>query len=149
MGIISKAVVVWLITTIAVALTIMLLPGIGFAGSSYSLTAPGILGSDVLVPTFIFSGILALVNSFIKPIIKLITLPITIITLGIFALVVNVGLFYFVAWLSNTYFDTGLYIDSVVTALIASLLISLVTAILGAITGVDSKSKKKHKDKEG
>ncbi|MDR2956661.1 MAG: phage holin family protein [Coriobacteriales bacterium] len=142
----GKLIGIWLITVVAVAAAFTIVPGIGFIDSGFSLNAPGILGSSVLIPTLIFSAVLALVNTFFKPILQVISLPITIITLGIFALVINVLMLYLASWLSNTFFDTGFVIANFFSALVASIIISIVTAILGLITGVDSK-KKKHPKK--
>ena len=132
----GKAIGIWLITAAAVAAAFFLVPGVGFVDSGGGLNAPGILGNSALVPTLIFAALLALVDHFIKPILKLITLPITFLTLGLFALVLNTGLLYLTSWISNSLFDTGLYIESFWSALLASIIISVVVAILGAITGV-------------
>ncbi len=40
---------------------------------------------------------LAIVNSFIRPIVTLLTLPLTVITLGLFSFIINAGMFWFVA----------------------------------------------------
>ena len=62
-----------------------------------------ILAADYLVPGFIFSGnwqdlviagaILGIVNSFIRPIVKLITFPLILLTLGLITIVINIALF--------------------------------------------------------
>ena len=139
----TKVVVIWAITAVAVALTVTVLPGLNFAPSDLVFSAPGIFGSDVLVPTLIFSAVLALVNAFIKPIAKLITFPLTILTLGLFSILLNVLLFYLVSWISSAFFAVALFIDNFWTALIASFLIGLVVAILSAVFGVDSDDKRK------
>jgi putative membrane protein len=143
----NKTILSWLITALAVAAAFSLVSGVGFTSSEYSLPLPGVLGSNVLIPTLLFSAVLAFANTFIKPVLKLITLPITIITLGLFALVLNVFMLYLTQWISNSFFDTGFYINSFFSALYAAIIISIVTAILGLITGVDSDTKKK-RDKE-
>ena len=133
---------IWAVTAVAVALTFMLLPGIGFANNAPLLSAGNVLNVDVIVSTVIFSAVLALVNNLIKPICKLIALPITIVTLGIFALVINVAMLYLASWISNSFFDTGLIISGFFSALLASLLIGLLTAVLGALAGVERDSNK-------
>jgi putative membrane protein len=80
--------------------------------------------------------IFAFLNAFIKPVLQIISLPITIITLGIFGLIVNTLVLYIAAGVSNGLFGTGLVIYSFGSALVASIVISLVTVILNAITGV-------------
>jgi putative membrane protein len=68
---------------------------------------------------------LALVNAYIRPLVILLTLPITILTLGLFTLVINAFLLKFVAWLIP-----GFHIGTFGTALGAALIISLVSTVL-------------------
>ena len=124
-----RAIVIWLITAVAVAIAVWLVPGIDFIGPQ----------SEAMLSLVILAAFLALLNSFIKPLLQLISLPITCITLGIFALVVNTAVLYLAVWISNGIFNTGFYISSFWSALGASIVISLCTAILNAITGVNKK----------
>jgi putative membrane protein len=119
-----KALGIWLITAVAVALAVYWIPGIDF------------LGTDKWISIGILAAILALLNAFIKPILQIISLPITILSLGIFALIVNTGVLYLAAWLSNSLFETTLFISNFGSAFVASIVISLVTAILNALTGI-------------
>jgi putative membrane protein len=68
--------------------------------------------------------LLALVNIFIGPIVRLISLPLTILTLGLFALVINAALLGLTAWLSS-----DLSIDGFWAAFLAALIISICTAV--------------------
>jgi len=95
--------------------------------------------SATIISFIILAAVLALLNTFIKPLLKLIAAPITLITLGLFALVINTLVLYIAVWISNGLFDTALYIDSFWSALGASIVISIVTAILNAVTGVKDK----------
>ncbi|MDR3053441.1 MAG: phage holin family protein [Coriobacteriales bacterium] len=122
-----KAIVTWLITAVAVAAAVWLIPGID------------ILGANATLSIAILAVILAFLNAFIKPVLQLISLPITFITLGIFALVINTIVLYIAAWAGNGLFNTGFLIEGFWSALLASIVISLVSAILGAITGVKDK----------
>lgn len=72
--------------------------------------------------------VIALINAFIKPLILLLTLPINILTLGIFTLVINALLFMFAAYLVP-----GINIDGFWSALLASLLISIFSIGLSKI----------------
>ncbi|MEI6084515.1 MAG: phage holin family protein [Verrucomicrobiota bacterium] len=69
--------------------------------------------------------LLALVNAFLRPLIVLLTLPITILSLGLFTLVINAGLLKFVAWLLPGFHVTGFW-----TAVGAALMISIVSTVL-------------------
>jgi putative membrane protein len=119
-----RAIGVWLITAVAVAVAVWLIPGVGF------------IGSDPLLSTVLFAAVLSVLNAFIKPILQVISLPITVLTLGIFALIVNTGVLYLAAWLGNGLFSTGLHISGFGSAFLASVVISLVTIVLNALTGV-------------
>lgn len=72
--------------------------------------------------------VIALINAFIKPLIVLLTLPINILTLGIFTLVINALLFMFAAYLVP-----GINVDGFWSALLASLLISIFSIGLSKI----------------
>lgn len=80
---------------------------------------PG-LTVENFVTAMIAAAVIALINAFIKPVILLLTLPINLVTLGIFTLVINALLFMFAAYLVP-----GIEVDGFLSALIASLLISI------------------------
>ena len=64
--------------------------------------------------------ILALVNAFIKPLVQIITLPVTILTLGLFSLVINALMFMLAGWITP-----GFEVEGFLSALLGSLLLSL------------------------
>ncbi|HEY0964461.1 MAG TPA: phage holin family protein [Candidatus Paceibacterota bacterium] len=68
--------------------------------------------------------ILGLLNAFVKPVLFLLTLPITIFTLGLFALVINAAIFLFAAS-----FLEGFTVENFWYALLGSLLMSIVSTI--------------------
>ncbi len=68
--------------------------------------------------TFLF---LALINSILKPILKIITLPINIITLGIFGMFINFLLLY-----TTFYFIPGLETDSVTSIVLFSVILAII-----------------------
>ena len=76
----------------------------------------------------IFSVVLALLNIFIKPIIILLTLPLTIITLGLFLLVVNVLII-----LLADKFVSGIKIDGFLWAFIFGLLLTLISTLVNKL----------------
>ena len=59
------------------------------------------IGVDDNVTLVIFSLVLALVNTFIKPILKVLSMPITCLTAGIFSIVLNLLMFFLAAWLTT------------------------------------------------
>ena len=112
----------WVVTALAVAAAVWLVPGIEV------LTA-----SDTWVGIAAIAIILALLNMSIKPILQILSLPITVLTLGIFYLVVNTFLLYVASWLAEGLFGIGFVIGSFGSAFVASIVISIVSAILNAI----------------
>lgn len=114
----------WLVTALAVGVAIWIVPGIELLG-----------GSSAWVGIAIFGLILSLINISVKPLMQLLSLPITVITLGIFYLVVNTLMLYVAAWLANGIFQVGFVIDSFGSAFVASIVISIVSAIVNALVG--------------
>jgi len=87
-------------------------------------------GFDItnLTTAAVAAVVIGIVNTFIKPILLIITLPITIITFGIFALILNVLMLMLAAAITP-----GFHIDGFFTALLASILLSLVSSFLNAL----------------
>lgn len=85
---------------------------------------------DNLQTTVIVALVLALLNTFIKPILVFLTLPITIVTLGLFLLVINILMVKLTAYLVP-----GFTVNSWLAALLFSLIVSVVAAVLDAIVG--------------
>ncbi len=103
----------WLILTIAICLTPYIISGISVNSFIDALIAALILG---------------ILNIIIKPVLKILTLPINIITLGLFTLVINAILLEIVAWLIP-----GFSIVSFWSAILGGIFISIVSWILGWI----------------
>ena len=79
---------------------------------------------DGLYVAIITAVILGLLHAVVRPILFVLTLPITIITLGLFHFVINAGLFMFAAS-----FIDGFSVSSFWTALLGSLLVSVINTI--------------------
>jgi putative membrane protein len=75
--------------------------------------------------TFIAAIALALVNAYLRPFLLLLTLPLNILTLGLFTLVINALLLQFVGWLVPPF-----HVDNFATAVGAALVVSLVSVLL-------------------
>jgi putative membrane protein len=71
---------------------------------------------------------LSLLNTFVKPILKIFSFPITLLTLGLFLLVINVAIIYLAA-----YFVDGFKVSGFLSPLIFSFGLSAVSCILGAV----------------
>jgi putative membrane protein len=107
----------WLIITVALAVTAWLLPGVHMAS----------------VGTLLLSGaILGLVNALVRPVLSLIALPLTVLTLGLFYLVVNGAAFALAASLVR-----GFEVSSWLSAILGALLVSVLSTILGSVLAED------------
>ncbi len=67
----------------------------------------------------------------------MLSLPITVITLGIFYLIVNALLLELAAWAATGIFGSGIAIDGFGSALIGSIVISIISAIANGIIGAE------------
>lgn len=85
---------------------------------------PGFILRD-LTSAVVASVIIGVVNTFIRPIVQLVALPITLLTFGLFAFLINVALLWVVSLIVP-----GFEINSFLTAILASLLLSLVSWFL-------------------
>ena len=85
--------------------------------------------------------VLALVNSLVKPVAKVLTFPLYIITFGLFALVVNGAMLLLAGWLTNRIgalgaggsVPLGLEVSSFGTAVVGSIIISVISSIIAAL----------------
>ncbi len=111
----------WIATAIAAAAAIHLVPGVVLVGGT---------GWSALA---IFALVLAFVDAVVKPIFKVISLPITFITLGIFSLLINTIMLYVASSLSGGLFGVSLEIAGFGSAFLCSIVISIVSAIAGAL----------------
>jgi putative membrane protein len=76
--------------------------------------------------------IFGLVNAIVRPIVRLISLPLFIITLGLFTFVVNALMLLLTAWIGDQ-FDLAFEVDGFWSALLGALVISVVTFALNVL----------------
>ena len=93
-----------------------------------SLFIPGISVSGGPTTYLIVAVVLGLLNAFIKPILTVLTIPITVITLGLFLLVINVLMVYL-----TDYLVSGFHVSGFIAALLFSFVVSIVTALIDAV----------------
>lgn len=93
-----------------------------------SLFIPGVSVTGGPATYLIVAVVLGFLNAFIKPILTVLTIPITIITLGLFLLVINVLMVYLTASLVS-----GFHVSGFIAALLFSIVVSIVTALIDAI----------------
>jgi len=103
-----------LINGLAVYITSHILPGVSV---------------DSFVTAIIVSVVLGVVNTFLKPLLFILTLPATILTLGLFTFVINALMVYLVAT-----FVPGFHVNGFWSALFFSFVLSLVSWVLKSLT---------------
>ncbi len=108
----------WAINTLAVLVAVYVVPGLRFTDNS-------------LLTPLITSLVLGILNAFIRPVLMLLALPLLIYTLGLFTLVINAIMLYFVSVLLAQHFQ----IDSFGAAFLGALVISVVSWVLNLLTG--------------
>lgn len=88
----------------------------------------------------IVAVIVGLSNAIVKPILRLLSLPIVVLTLGLFLIVVNALVLAFAVWLSGV-FDLGLTSDGFFwTTFLASIVVSIVGWLIGILLPDDGKT---------
>ena len=113
----------WIVTAIAAGAAVWIVPGITT------------VGTDSTLAIVVFALVLSLVNVSLKPILQLLSFPITVLTLGIFYLIVNALLLELAAWASTGLFASGIFIDGFGSALLGSIVISIVSALVNGLIG--------------
>jgi len=98
----------WIISTLAILVAAYLLPGV----------------TVTLLGALILAVVLGIINVFIKPIILILTLPITILTLGLFSLIINALLILLADKIVPDFSVSGFW-----TALFFSIIVSLVNTL--------------------
>jgi putative membrane protein len=114
--------VTWLLTYAAgLAVAAWLLEGIWFEGAD----SGGAELQDKIVPLLLVALILGVVSTFIEPVIKLLSLPFIILTLGFLLLVINAFMLMLTGWLAGA-FDLGFHVDGFWDALVGAVIVTVV-----------------------
>ncbi|MCK9155526.1 MAG: phage holin family protein [Paludibacteraceae bacterium] len=103
-----------LLSALAVYLTALILPGVSIKNYVTAIAVAIVIG---------------LLNVFLKPILILLTIPVTVITLGLFLFVINAGII-----LLSSYLMNGFNVDGFWWALLFSFVLSIFSEILGGFT---------------
>lgn len=108
-----KLLIAWVLNALALLAVTYVVPGIHVAGFTSALFAAAVIG---------------FVNMLIKPILIFLTLPVTILTLGLFILVINGALFYGVGHVLQ-----GFNVNTLVAGIIGAIVYSVISWILSSI----------------
>ena len=108
-----KLLIAWILNALALLAVTYIVPDIHVAGFTSALIAAAVIG---------------FVNMLIKPILVLLTLPVTILTLGLFILVINGALFYGVGHILQ-----GFTVNTLMAGIIGAIVYSVISWVLSAI----------------
>ncbi len=123
----TKFFIRWAINAIALYVAVMIVPGLAYSGEW-----TGIIWLALII---------GLLNALVRPLLKFLTCPLIILTLGLFTIIVNTILLLMTSWIGS-FFDLGLIVDGFWPAVLGSLVISLVSAVLSLILHDELKGKK-------
>ncbi|GAB3242442.1 phage holin family protein [Mycolicibacterium hippocampi] len=118
------------LTGIALWVVTLLVPGIGFVGGDSTVARVGVI--------FVVAVIFGLVNAVIKPIVQIISIPLYILTLGLFHVVINAFMLWITSWITEHTTHWGLAIDDFWwTAIWAAIVLSVVSWLLSLVVKAD------------
>jgi putative membrane protein len=118
-----------------------LLPGLDISATATTeaVAKTGVnQGTDAagIVLAYLFVGLIfGLVNAFVRPVVSFLSLPITILTLGLFTVVINAAMLYLTSWISG-YTPVHFTIDSFFwTAVLAAIIITVISLVADRLPG--------------
>jgi len=103
----------WIVSTVAILIAAYLIPGV----------------EVTLVGAIVLSVVLGVINLFVKPILVLLTLPLTIVTLGLFSLVLNALLIMLAAMIVPGFVISGFW-----AAFLFGIVLALINAVFNRIS---------------
>jgi putative membrane protein len=118
---IASLIIRWLMLALSVWIAAELIPGIHLEG---------------LVDTLAVAAVLGLLNLYVKPVLVFLSCPLTVVTLGLFLIIVNA----FVLWLADvlgSVIGIDFQLDDVWSAILGAIIISLVGLVLGMLVDPD------------
>jgi len=117
-----------IVTAIAFAILVRVVPNFTYAGEPIGLV--------------VIALIAGVVNGLIKPVVKLLALPIRMMTLGLVGFLINAGMLLLIAWLSDKVggvdfaiagFPPKLSFEAVGWAVVGSIVLSVISAVIGRV----------------
>ncbi len=122
-----KLLVRWAITALALFAAAWLVPGIVVEGDGWTVYA-------------VMAVILALVNAVVRPVLKLLTCPLIILTLGVFVLIINGFTLWLASQIGQSWFGVGYSVRNFGAAFLGSLIVSVISVILSALVKEDDEN---------
>ena len=125
-----KFILRWGINAVALFVAIAIVRGIDYTGSWIGVVWLGL--------------IFGLVNALLRPLLKLLTCPLIILTLGLFTLLINTFLFWLTGQIGNS-FGFGFSVDGFWAAFLGGLVVSVISIVLSLILKDELKGKREHR----
>ncbi|MCR4408262.1 MAG: phage holin family protein [Anaerolineae bacterium] len=113
----------------------------GLAIFAAAQIVPGIHTENGWTVIAVMAVILGLANALIAPVLKFLTCPLIILTLGLFTLVINAVVFWFSAWVGES-LGLGFYVDNFWAAFLGALVVSVVSMALSLVIGENGRKRK-------
>jgi putative membrane protein len=114
------------LTGFALWVVTLIVPGLNFVGGNTTAQKVGIV--------FVVAVIFGLVNAIIKPIVQILSIPLYILTLGLFHIVINALMLWITAWITRHTTHWGLQIDHFWwTAIWAAIVLAIVSWLLSLV----------------
>ena len=124
-----KLLIRWVVTSFSLLIAAWLVPGIRVESSG-------------LLTFAAMAVILGLVNAVIRPLLKLMSCPLIILTLGVFVLVINALTLWIASGIAVRWFHVGFYVDGFGAAFFGAIIVSVVSVLLNALLHDDKKSRR-------
>jgi putative membrane protein len=118
----KKLIIRWLVTSFSLLVAAWFVPGIRVESS-------GVLTFAAM------AVILGLVNALVRPLLKLLSCPLIILTLGFFVLIINGITLWIASGIAVRWFHVGFYVDSYAAAFFGALIVSMVSVLLNTLLG--------------
>lgn len=128
----NKLILRWAINAVALYAAIALVPGLQPQNANW-------------LAYIWLALIFGLVNALLRPLLKLLTCPFILLTLGLFTLLINTFLFYITAWIGGQ-FGVGIFIGDFWDAFLGALVISFVSVVLSFLVRDELQDKRKKRD---
>jgi putative membrane protein len=119
-----KLLIRWVITSLALFVAAWLVPGIQVDADGWVIYA-------------VMAVILGLVNAIVRPLLKLLTCPLILLTLGLFVLIINGVTLWLASAIAIHWFGVGFYVTDFWSAFLGALIVSIITVILSALVRED------------
>jgi len=121
----GKLLLRWIVAIIALFAAVYFIPGIH------------VEGTNAWIAVAILAVILGLVNALIRPLLKLLSCGLIVLTMGLFMLVINALMLWLSSYIAVNWFSVGFYVDGFWAALFGSIVVSIVSFLLSLVIGGD------------